>query len=111
MLKIDIRTVEHAIFIMHIHDFRKRATELHFPPVIRKSWADIADLLEQAAVMSLPDLEYFQATLPMNNRLGIGSFARSRAADIIYEYLDRIEAMNPQLRRPFGLSMEETPAA
>ncbi|QYO75675.1 hypothetical protein [Devosia salina] len=100
-LKIDIRTVEHAVFIMHIHDFRKRAAEDYYKPDMRKSWSDIADLLEQAAVMSVPELEAFQDTLPDNEGLGIGSFARSRAANIIDEYLDRIEGISPKFRRPF----------
>lgn len=110
-LKIDIRSVEHAHFLLHIDAFQKRAAEDHYDPTMRKSWSDIADLLEQAAVMSVYELEAFQATLPGKNSLPQGSFARSRAAMIIDDYLDQIEALMAGAHRPFIRSLLENPEA
>lgn len=109
-LKIDIRSVEHAHFLMHIAEYQKRAGDLHYPPDIRKSWAEIAELLEEAAVMKVVELEAFQASLPNKKDAPQGSFARSRAAQIVDDYLTQVEGLNPKFRRPFRVSLAEAPA-
>jgi len=40
-----------------------------------------------------------------------GSFARSRTAQIIDDYLNQVEALSPRLRRPFVLTPGDAPAA
>lgn len=110
-LKIDIRSVEHAHFLMHIAEYQKRADDETYPPDIRKSWAEIADLLEEAAVMRVVELETFQASLPSKKDAPQGSFARSRAAQIVDDYLTQVEGLNPKFRRPFIVSLAEAPAA
>ena len=110
-LKVDIRSVEHAHFLLHIDAFQKRAAEDHYDPKMRKSWSDIADLLEEAAVMNVFELEYFQASLPEKKGAPQGSFARARTAMIIDEYLDQIERLMPDMRRPFIRSLMENHAA
>lgn len=103
-LKIDIRSVEHAHFIMHIAEYQKRAGDLNYSPDIRKSWGEIAVLLEDAAVMKVVELEAFQVDLRTNKALPQGSFARSRTAMIIDDYLDQIERLIPNMCRPFVAS-------
>lgn len=100
-LKIEILDVQPVSFIMHILDYRRRSEDQDLPAAIRQSFADIADILEEGAVMTLYDLEYFQALLMQDKKRRAGGFARSRAVQIMFEYLDLIESLNPQLQRPF----------
>lgn len=91
---MDLKTVEHVNFAVLASDYRSRAIAPGLPAHIAQDYVWIAEHLERAAVLPMLDLHPFHMELVAGGQPVRGGFSRGRAAEIIDQYLDEVEALN-----------------